>query len=162
MNIVKTGRPRHPDPVGESTFERPCPQCGKVFLCYNTREWCYRMGEKVFCSWTCYRERERHVPPHTGGRVERDEDARRHNQHYKKDKALEQTRRIIEMKAAGMSNGDIAQEIGITTYVVASRLQRYGKQLGWVPLTKSQAGLQGVARKAAKKKERMQQRSLEK
>ena len=54
MNTNKAGRARRDrrdrpgddDYMTGSVYERACPQCGKTFLCFNPREWCYRMGDR--------------------------------------------------------------------------------------------------------------------
>ena len=43
--------------IGGMPGAKLCPECGKVF--YPTKEWVYKRGEKVFCSWTCYRAPEK-------------------------------------------------------------------------------------------------------
>lgn len=162
MKTVTAGRARHPEPVeNNSTFERQCPQCGKIFLCFSPREWCYRMGDRIFCSWTCYRERERGVPAHAGKKVKQQPEGRRYNPRYNREQAIEQTRQIILLKAEGLTNDQIAGKMHLTSFVVANRLQQFGRELGWVPMTKSAAGVEGVRRKAEIKKERRAKRSSE-
>lgn len=38
--------------------EKKCPVCGKIFVCYFTSAWTYKMthlnATYVMCSWTCY------------------------------------------------------------------------------------------------------------
>lgn len=138
--------PETADPDG--IYERYCPQCGKTFMCWAPREWCYRRNYRFYCSWTCYREAERGVRPHAGVRVEKVlEDAkkeRQHNAHYDPTTAIEQTKKIIARKERGMNNAEIAAELGLTPSVVAQRLTKYGRALGWRPMTKKEAGMNGV------------------
>ena len=157
MKTVEAGRARRDRRdvgIQDRTYERKCPQCGKTFLCYNATEWCYRMGEKIFCSWTCYRERERKVPPHTGaGRTavqEEPETAKR--SYFKAAESEGQTREILRRLSVGQTREQIDQELGLTIYVIANRLSRYGPDLGWQPKTKKEAGMMGVASRREKRK----------
>lgn len=145
--------PEREDPDG--IYERYCPQCGRIFVCWSTKEWCYKRNYRVFCSWTCYREAERGVAAHAGVRVEMVlEDVkkeRQHNIHYDPAMAIEQTKKIILRKERGMRNDEIAAELGLTPSVVAQRLTKYGRALGWQPMSKREAGMTGVAARKKKK-----------
>lgn len=48
-------------PVGELT----CPVCGKIFHCYYVDDWTYKKQwfnkKYVFCSWTCFRKKEKEL-----------------------------------------------------------------------------------------------------
>lgn len=150
-HVTQARRPEDPDGI----YERNCPQCGKIFTVWNPRVWAYRRNYRVFCSWKCYREDERGVRPHPGQKaaaaISEARLTRRNNQRCTDTSlAMKQTEEIIRRKERGMRNDEIAAELGLTPSVVAQRLTKYGRQLGWVPMTKKEAGLQGV--KAKKKK----------
>ena len=158
---VTTGRARNDrrdkpedyDLLTGSCYERACPQCGKLFLCFNATEWCYRRGDtKVFCSWTCYREDQRGVKPHGKAAVAVPKTPKKNNTRFNQEQAREQTREIIRMKAEGHTNEECAQALGLTTFQVANRLQTFGKELGWVPWTKAQAAQAGLEAKKAKRR----------
>ena len=169
MNVNQAGRarrdrrdrPEDDDLLTGSSYERACPQCGKLFLCFSPREWCYRMGDRVFCSWTCYRERERGVPPHGKATGKLPKTPKKNNARYNQEQAREQTRQIIAMKADGKTNEECAAALKLTTFQVANRLQTHGRDLGWIPMTKRAAGVEGVRRKAEIKKERQARRLSE-
>lgn len=161
MNTNKAGRARRDrrdrpgdeDILTGSAYERACPQCGKLFLCFSMTEWVYRRGEnRVFCSWTCYREDQRGVPPHglAAGRLPKT--PKKNNTRFNQEEAREQTRQIIAMKAEGKTNEECAQALKLTVFQVANRLQTFGKELGWTPWTRSQAGIAGSAARRAKRK----------
>lgn len=142
---------RDPDGI----HERYCPQCGKVFVVQSPGDWCYRKGHQLFCSWSCYRERMRGVKPHPGKKaarvIQENREERQHRQHYDPTAALAQTREIIRRKEAGMGNQEIAEELGLSKAVVAQRLTKYGRQLGWQPMTKKEAGMTGVEARRKKR-----------
>lgn len=162
MNAVKAGRARRDrrdrpgdeDILTGSAYERACPQCGKLFLCFNPREWCYRMGERVFCSWTCYRERERGVPPHGKAAGKLPQTPKKNNTRFNQEEAREQTRQIIAMKAEGKTNEECAQALKLTVFQVANRLQTFGRELGWKPWTKSEAALASLEARRKKYRNR--------
>ena len=145
---------RDPDGI----YERYCPQCGKVFVVQSPGEWCYRAGHKLFCSWSCYREKVRGVPPHPGTKavqaIAEVKSERQHRQHYDPTAALAQTREIIRMREQGLRNEEIAEKLGLSKGVVAQRLTKYGRQLGWQPKTKKEAGMAGVEAKRKKRKKK--------
>ena len=152
-----TGR-RLPDPDAEARlYERICPQCGKTFYCWFPSEWVYKSGVQYFCSWTCYREDEHHVPPHPGRKASAKAAAirehRRRAAYCSQEEALEQTRQIIALKNTGITNVEIGRRLGLSTALVGNRLFKYGRGLGWVPLTKKEAGsIGGAARRRKRKK----------
>ncbi len=141
------------DPDG--IHERYCPQCGKIFVVQSPADWCYRRGFRLFCSWRCYREEQRGVRAHPGRQaaeaIVEKKIERQHNQHYDPSTAIAQTKEIIKRKVRGMNNAEIAEEMGLSPSVVAQRLTKWGRQLGWQPMTKKEAGIAGV--KARQKKD---------
>lgn len=145
-----------PDPDG--VYERYCPQCGRSFICWEPREWCYQRNRRIFCSWRCYREDLRGLPPHRGvdparvlEDVQKPHTTRKNNTLYNPEQSIEQTKKIIPMKQAGMNNKQIAAVMGLSPAVVAQRLTKWGRALGWQPKTKREAAMEGVA---ARKKKR--------
>lgn len=36
--------------------ERICPECGKKIVRVSFNDYVYRRGNKIYCSWTCYRK----------------------------------------------------------------------------------------------------------
>lgn len=146
-------RPGDEDLLTGSIYERACPQCGKLFLCFNVTEWVYRRGDtRVFCSWTCYREDQRGVPPHGAAAGTLPKTPKKNNTRFNQEQAREQTRQIIAMKAEGKTNEECAQALHLTTFQVANRLQTFGKELGWVPWTKTQAAMAAAEAKRARRK----------
>ena len=161
MNTVKAGRarkdrrdrPEDDDLLTGSSYERACPQCGRLFLCFSVTEWVYRRGEnRVFCSWTCYREDQRGVPPHGKAAGKLPKTPKKNNTRFNQEQAREQTREIIRMKAEGKTNEECAVDLGLTVFQVANRLQTFGRDLGWVPWTKAQAAQAGLEAKKAKRR----------
>ena len=51
-----------------------------------------------------------------------------------------------------MNNAEIAAELGLTPSVVAQRLTKYGRALGWRPMTKKEAGMNGVKARQDKRR----------
>ena len=156
---IEQARRELKDPAGIQ--DRICPQCGKRFTCWSLDAWVYKSSSMVFCTWTCYRENGRGVKPHPGRKaaavMEAATEERRKRQHANRPAALESTRQIIARKERGMSNKEIAEDLGITVSVVAQRLTKYGRELGWVPMTKREAGLAGLERRREKAKSRAEE-----
>lgn len=164
MNAVKAGRarrdrrdkPEDNDLLTGSSYERACPQCGKLFLCFNASEWVYRRNEsKVFCSWTCYREDQRGVPPHgKAAGKQLPKTPKKNNTRYNQEQAREQTRQIIALKNEGKTNEECGIALGLTVFQVANRLQTFGRELGWKPWTKSEAALASLEARRKKYRNR--------
>lgn len=142
MNAVKAGRarrdrrdkPEDNDLLTGSSYERACPQCGKLFLCFNVNEWVYRRNEyKVFCSWTCYREDQRGVPPHGKAAEKLPKTPKKNNTRFNQEQAREQTRQIIELKNQGKTNEECGIALGLTVFQVANRLQTSAGSWGGNP-----------------------------
>lgn len=126
--------------------DRKCPQCGKKFTCWSLEDWCYKTSEKVFCSWTCYREHGRGVKPHPGGKTAAapDPESLKKRRYCQRDEAIEQTRQIVALKHSGKSNEECAQLMGLTVFVVVNRLQKFGRELGWVPMSRRDAAVVAI------------------
>ena len=85
--------------------ERVCPECGKRFCAPMLEFWTYKIqkGSKnlVMCSWTCYRKAKRKNPVMCSGI---------------RNEVRQQL--VLDMKDAGMSNAEIARELGISANLV--------------------------------------------
>lgn len=44
--------------MSDMFIAKKCPECGKRFL-VTTRDWIYKIDGKYFCSWTCFRQRQK-------------------------------------------------------------------------------------------------------
>lgn len=92
-----------------------CPVCGKSFYFTSRRDWGYIYGKQMLCSYHCMREREakhqRKPEPERKRTVVQDEE--------------QLTRQIEALQAQGMQTGEIANELGVTRYVVYNRTKRH-------------------------------------
>lgn len=140
-----TGRPLRRDLENAGgDFELICPQCGKLFICWEVEPWVYKRGTRVFCSWKCYREVERGVRPHPETHAPKDGEPLSQKVEKKlrstHDETYAQAVEVVELKKAGYSNSQIAEALGLTPGTVANRLNRYGRELGWEPMSRADAG----------------------
>ncbi len=50
-----------------------CPVCGKVFFVENRAEYTYKIKQKYYCSYTCWRKAQAPAKPLKGNRKQRTE-----------------------------------------------------------------------------------------
>ena len=157
MKTITAGRARREVP--ESVHDRICPQCGRLFTCWDLREWCYHIGERYYCTWTCVREAERGIKPHQDAAAQERwiPDAsphRQHNQHFNQAAAIEQAREIVKLRDEGLTYDQIAMRMNLTVSVVCNRLQKHGREVGWVPMGKREAAQASVEKRRRKRKKK--------